>query len=157
MFSKRPSHTIYPGSPCVQQRKAFCGVQDCRLLFSDLAIVYTHVLFSMCVCVCVQVFISRGCLHIIPKPRSPAEMTVLPIATPTIREAIKLVGGEFPTEAPPPVQAAIQKKIERYFNHSPSVTFYIAASPSQVFRWPPKLLTPYSRLPAVPSGSCDVT
>ena len=58
-----------------------------------------------------KVFIHKGKLHIIPKPRTPAEVTLLPVATPTINQAIRLVQGEAPTEASDAIQEAIRRRI----------------------------------------------
>ena len=63
-----------------------------------------------------QVFIHRGQLHIIPKPRSPAELTSLPISTPSIQEAVCIVSDEaIPTEASEPVQKCIQERLNRSY------------------------------------------
>lgn len=58
-----------------------------------------------------QVFVHRGKLHIIPKPRTPAELTLLPVAAPTIREATQLVRSKAPTEASESVQQTIHRRI----------------------------------------------
>jgi hypothetical protein len=64
-----------------------------------------------------QVFIHRGQLHIIPKPRSPAELTSLPVSTPTIQEAVRIVkDGAIPTEASEPVQKCIQERLSRFLH-----------------------------------------
>ena len=61
----------------------------------------------------VQVFIHKGLLHIIPKPRSPADVTRFPVAMPTIREAIRLVGDPLiETAASEAVQKAVQSRIK---------------------------------------------
>ena len=63
----------------------------------------------------VQVFIMNGRVHIIPKPRTPAEISRYPVATPTISEALRLVRSEsIPTEASQQVQSCIEDRIGRY-------------------------------------------
>ena len=62
-----------------------------------------------------QVFIHRGQLHIIPKPRSPAELTSLPVSTPSIQEALHIVSDEaIQTEASEPIQQCIQERLDRF-------------------------------------------
>ena len=62
-----------------------------------------------------QVFIHQGQLHILPKPRSPAELTSLPVSIPTVREAVRIVSdGAIPTEASEPVQKCIQERLRRF-------------------------------------------
>ena len=65
--------------------------------------------------VSLQVFLHRGEVHIIPKPRSPAEIGLHPVDTPTIQEAVKLVRSEgVETRASSKVQECIQTRISRY-------------------------------------------
>lgn len=62
-----------------------------------------------------QVFIHRGRVHIIPKPRSPAELTSLPVSTPSVSEAVRIVSNEaIPTEAGEPVQKCIQERLNKF-------------------------------------------
>lgn len=59
-----------------------------------------------------RVFIYQGNLHIIPKPHNPAQVGVLPVSTPSVSEAVKLVRTQaLITRASDPVQAAIQKRL----------------------------------------------
>ena len=59
-------------------------------------------------------FIHKGQLHIIPKPRSPAEVTVLPVSNPTIQEAVQIVLNKaIPTLASEPIQQCIQERLKR--------------------------------------------
>lgn len=61
-----------------------------------------------------QVFIHKGQLHIIPKPRSPAEITSLPVYTPTIQDAVHIVGDDsIPTLASEPVQRCILERLKK--------------------------------------------
>lgn len=71
-------------------------------------------MFSMTVYqITVQVFIHNGLLHIIPKPRSPADVTRFPVAMPTIQEAIRLVADPLiETAASETVQKAVQSRIK---------------------------------------------
>ncbi len=62
----------------------------------------------------IQVYIHNGRLHIIPKPNSPADIVRIPVAMPTIEEAIKVVTDPtISTVASERIQSSIQSKIER--------------------------------------------
>jgi len=59
-----------------------------------------------------QVFLYQGRLHVIPKPRSPADIGILPVTTPTIRTAVDLVRSErVQTEASEGLQECIRKRL----------------------------------------------
>ena len=62
-----------------------------------------------------QVFIHGDQLHIIPKPRSPAELTSLPVSTPSVHEAVRIVSNEaIQTEASEQIQKCIQERLSRF-------------------------------------------
>ena len=59
-------------------------------------------------------FLHRGDVHIIPKPRTPGEVRDYPVATPTLERALELVRSEeVTTRANPRVQECIKLRIAR--------------------------------------------
>ncbi|RKO86841.1 SGT1 protein-domain-containing protein, partial [Blyttiomyces helicus] len=60
------------------------------------------------------VYISTGSLHIIPIPRSPAEITTFPAGTISIQRGLQLVRSPARTEAPEEIQRAVFGRIEGF-------------------------------------------
>ena len=57
----------------------------------------------------------RGCVHIIPKPHSPADIGLYPVTTPPLEEAVRLVLDEgLDIVASQKVQDCISKRLGRY-------------------------------------------
>ncbi|XP_061168215.1 protein ecdysoneless homolog [Saccostrea echinata] len=62
-----------------------------------------------------RVFLYNNELHIIPRPQTPAEVTIFPASTPTLQEAVNCVRqSALKTRASPQVQKALKARVNEY-------------------------------------------
>ena len=93
-----------------------------------------------------RVFIHRGAVHILPPPRTPAEVTVYPTGTPDLKAALSLIRGRHViTEAAHPIQTIIGKRVATYPSSAESSAHfahaYVPAKIAFVFDTNPQLIS----------------
>ncbi|KAI8821665.1 SGT1 protein-domain-containing protein [Fimicolochytrium jonesii] len=93
-----------------------------------------------------RVFLHKGVLHIIPIPRTPAEIPLYPAGNITLEQALDTIRGSAPTNAPEKVQDVIMQRLNGYpgaaMKNMHHAKCHVPFNVAQVLHHEPNLIAP---------------